>query len=118
MQFPFEIDYILCVVQSQNLKPVLDQFYLVSISLARLRAIPIEFPRSYLQPEDKEISGFIASCIRLRQRQSFQARIRTLLSEDGRESIRVIRQFNIKAAQTFAGIKYRFNENDDIIALF
>ena len=106
-------------VQSQNLKPVLDQFYLDFDFAGTAARDPIEFPRSYLQPEDKEISGFIASAFAYGNVNLFKPVVRTLLSKMGESPNAFIRQFNIKRQRKlFAGIKYRFNENDDIIALF
>jgi len=69
---------------------------LISISLATAARDPIEFPRSYLQPEDKEISGFIASAFAYGNVNLFKPVVRTLLSKMGESPYAFIRQFNIK----------------------
>lgn len=78
-------------VQSQNLKPVLDQFYLDFDFAGTAARDPIEFPRSYLQPEDREISGFIASAFAYGNVNLFKPVVRTLLSKMGESPYAFIR---------------------------
>ncbi|MGO9952750.1 MAG: TIGR02757 family protein [Dissulfurispiraceae bacterium] len=106
-------------VQLEKLKLVLDQFYMDFDFAGTAARDPIEFPRSYMQKEDKEISGFIASAFAYGNVNIFKPVVRTLLSKMGESPSSFIRQFDIKRQRNiFAGIKYRFNDNDDIVALF
>lgn len=103
----------------EKLKPVLDQFYADFDFAGTAARDPIEFPRGYARPEDKEIAGFIAAVFAYGNVKLFKPVVRTLLSKMGETPSKFMRQLDIKRSRKlFAGIKYRFNETDDIIALF
>lgn len=101
------------------LKPILDKFYRDFDFAGTISRDPIEFPHSYVRPEDREISGFIAASFAYGNVNLFKPIVRTLLSKMGGSPDAFIRQFNIRRDRNlFSGIKYRFNENDDIVAFF
>jgi uncharacterized protein (TIGR02757 family) len=106
-------------MSDRALKPVLDRLYLDFDFSGTAERDPVEFPRSYPRPEDKEIAGFIASAFAYGNVNLFKPVVRKLLSKMGDSPHDFIAQFDIrKHRKLFAGIKYRFNENEDIIALF
>ncbi len=104
---------------NKNLKPILDKFYRTFDFAGTISRDPIEFPHSYARPEDKEISGFIAASFAYGNVNLFKPIVRTLLSKMGESPCEFIRLFDIgKERKLFSGIKYRFNENEDIVAFF
>lgn len=106
-------------MNNRNLRHVLDQFYADFDFAGTAARDPIEFPRSYTRAEDKELSGFIAASFAYGNVNLFKPVVRTLLSKMGESPHEFIVQFDVgKQRKLFAGIKYRFNENDDIISLF
>jgi len=107
------------VDKKADLKPILDRFYLDFDFAATIPRDPIEFPHSYTDPRDKEISGFIASAFAYGNVNIFKPVLRNLLSIMGESPYRFIQGFDLKKAlRQFEGIKYRFNENSDILAFF
>jgi len=108
-------------VQNENadLKSILDRFYSDFDFKGTISRDPIEFPHSYPNPRDKEISGFIAAAFAYGNVNIFKAVLRNMLSKMGESPYEFILKFDInKAGKIFNGIKYRFNENQDILALF
>ena len=101
------------------LKPVLDQFYRDFDFAGTVVRDPIEFPHAYPAPEDREIAGLLAAAFAYGNVNLFKPVVRRLLSAMGGSPFRFIRKFNIdRDCRLFAGIKYRFNENADIVAFF
>ncbi len=103
----------------RDLKPILDRFYLDFDFAGTIPRDPIEFPHSYQRPKDREISGFIAAAFAYGNVNIFKPVEQKLFSKMGASPFDFILHFDVgKQRKLFDGIKYRFNENDDIIALF
>lgn len=102
----------------EKLKAVLDRFYRTYPFRERLYRDPIEFPHRYRHPRDIEVSAFIASCLAYGRVELFKAVIDTILTRMGKSPYDFILHFNIaKQRRLFEGIKYRFNENEDLVCL-
>ena len=100
------------------LKRTLDKFYREYNFDERLKHDPIEFPRRYSNPEDIEITGFIASCFAYGKVGLFMPVVEKVLSPGGRHSVEFFRNFSLKRdAKYLKGISYRFNKEDDIVCL-
>jgi len=101
------------------LKQILDKFYADFDFAGTIARDPIEFPHAYSRPEDREMAGFIAAAFAYGNVNLFKPVVGTLLSPMGESPFGFIRHFSVKRhRRLFSGIKYRFNENDDIIAFF
>ena len=102
----------------ETLKNNLDKFYRDYDFKGRLDHDPIEFPHRYENPRDVEVSAFIASSLAYGKVELFKPIIGKILSEMGSNPYEFLLEFSIKRhRRLFEGIKYRFNENDDLIAL-
>ncbi len=103
---------------TQSLKHRLDRLYSDYDFQGRIAHDPIELPHQYSRPEDIEISGFIASCFAYGKVTLFKPVIKSLLSRMGQSPIDFLVHFNVRRQRDlFAGLYYRFNTNDDIVAL-
>lgn len=102
----------------RNIKIILDRFYREYDFRARLEHDPIEFPHRYKNPRDVEVSAFIASSLAYGKVELFKSVVEKLLSEMGENPYEFLLEFRLKKqGKLFKGIKYRFNENEDLIAL-
>lgn len=100
------------------LKQTLDKFYSEYNFKERILHDPIEFPHQYKRPEDIEISGFIAACFAYGRVDLFKPVIKKIPSTMGESPYDFLLDFNLnKHGRLFSGVKYRFNENSDIICL-
>ncbi|MGC2062316.1 MAG: TIGR02757 family protein [Thermodesulfovibrionales bacterium] len=103
----------------KSLRKTLDRFYRDYDFQRRLLLDPIEFPHRYKNPQDIEITGFIATCLAYGKVGLFKPVLEQLFLKMGSSPHDFILSTSVaKQQQTFAGIKYRFNENEDIICLF
>jgi uncharacterized protein (TIGR02757 family) len=101
-----------------SLKYILDRLYDAYNFKDRILHDPIEFPHQYKRPEDIEVSGFIASCFAYGRVDMFKPVIKKILSTMGESPYDFLLDFNLKRhRRLFSDIKYRFNENNDIICL-
>jgi len=101
---------------TQSLKQKLDSFYRDYDFQKRIAHDPIELPHQYARPEDIEISGFIASCFAYGKVTLFKPLIKSLLSRMGQSPYDFLIHFNVgRQRDLFAGLRYRFNMNYDII---
>ncbi|MFZ6006217.1 MAG: TIGR02757 family protein [Nitrospirota bacterium] len=101
-----------------SLKQTLDRFYREYNFRERILHDPIEFPHQYKRPEDIEVSGFIASCFAYGRVDLFKPVVKKILSTMGESPYDFLLDSNLKRhRRLFSGIKYRFNENNDIICL-
>lgn len=101
-----------------NLKQTLDRFYKTYNFKDRVFHDPIEFPHRYRQHQDIETSGFIASCFAYGRVDLFKPIIGKILSSMGESPYDFILNFDLKKHEKlFVGIKYRFNNTSDIVAL-
>ncbi|MDI6729677.1 MAG: DUF2400 family protein, partial [Thermodesulfovibrionales bacterium] len=101
-----------------SLKQTLDRLYNTYDFKERILHDPIEFPHQYKRPEDIEVSGFIASCFAYGRVDLFKTVVKKILSTMGGSPYDFLLDFNLKRhGHLFSGIKYRFNENSDIICL-
>lgn len=101
-----------------RLKRVLDTFYRDYNFQKRMQHDPIAFPHRYRNALDIETSGFIASCFAYGRVDLFRQVIGRILSTMEQSPGDFLMDFNLrKQRRLFAGIKYRFNENDDIVCL-
>jgi len=100
------------------LKNVLDRFYRDYDFKGRLFHDPIEFPHRYKNPRDVEVSAFIASSLAYGKVELFKPIIEKILAGMGPHPYEFLLEFSIKRhRKLFEGIKYRFNENEDLMAL-
>lgn len=100
------------------LKNVLDKFYRDYDFKGRLGHDPIEFPHRYEKPRDVEVSAFIASSLAYGKVDLFKPIIEKILLVMGPNPHEFLLEFSIKRhRRLFEGIKYRFNENEDLMAL-
>ncbi len=103
---------------TKSLKQKLDRLYSDYDFQGRIAHDPIELPHQYSRPEDIEISGFIASCLAYGKVTLFKPVIKALLSRMGQSPCDFLIHFNVRRQRDlFAGLRYRFNRNDDIIGL-
>ena len=102
----------------RNLKRILDRFYTEYDLKDRLRHDPIEFPHRYKNPRDIEVSAFIASSLAYGKVGLFKSAVEKILSGMGTNPYEFLLEFRPKKhGKLFEGIKYRFNENEDLLAL-
>ncbi len=100
------------------LKNVLDVFYRDYDFKERLLHDPIEFPHRYKNPGDVEVSAFIASSLAYGKVELFKPITEKILSGMGTNPYEFLLEFRPKRqGRYFEGIKYRFNENKDLLAL-
>lgn len=103
----------------RNVKKILDRFYREYDFKERILHDPIQFPLSYENPRDIEVSAFMASCLAYGRVDQFKSVIKELLSRMGVSPYDFLMHFDPKKhSKLFNGIKYRFNENADIICMF
>jgi uncharacterized protein (TIGR02757 family) len=106
-------------MQRDRLKTILDQFYADFDFTGTIPRDPIEFPHLYQRPADQEISGLISASFAYGAVNLFKAVLRTIFSKMGNGPYEFILNFDPKKeGHMFSGIKYRFNETNDIIAFF
>ena len=101
----------------KSLKTILDRFYKEFDFRERLLHDPIEFPHKYKNPEDIEVSGFIASCFAYGKVGLFKPVIERILSVMGGNPYSFLMGFDVKRERGIFSVKYRFNETMDIICL-
>ncbi|MFA4829418.1 MAG: TIGR02757 family protein [Thermodesulfovibrionales bacterium] len=102
----------------REVKRLLDRYYKEYNFRESILHDPIEFPHRYKKPEDIEIAGFIASCFAYGRVGLFKPVIGRILSLMGSSPCAFLSEFKAGGDdRLFAGIKYRFNENRDIICL-
>ncbi|MEJ2683693.1 MAG: TIGR02757 family protein [Candidatus Sulfobium sp.] len=102
-----------------NIKRTLDRFYGDYDFRERMRHDPIEFPHRYVSSPDIEVAGFISSCFAYGRVELFRDVLERIFSRMGGSPSGFLAGFDPKKdAGRFAGIKYRFNENEDILCLF
>lgn len=102
----------------KSLKGILDTFYRTYDFSGRIHHDPIEFPHRYRRSEDIEVSGFISSCFAYGRVDLFKPVVARILSIMGESPYDFILGFTPrKEGRLFSGIKYRFNENADILCL-
>ncbi|MEJ2696009.1 MAG: TIGR02757 family protein [Candidatus Sulfobium sp.] len=102
-----------------NMKEVLERFYRDFDFRERMRHDPIEFPHRYVSSADIEAAGFISSCFAYGKVELFRAVLETIFSKMGESPFEFLAGFNLKRdGGRFGGLKYRFNENADILCLF
>ncbi|NTU43214.1 MAG: DUF2400 domain-containing protein, partial [Nitrospirales bacterium] len=101
-----------------SLKAILDRLYSDYDFQGRISHDPIEFPHQYQLPADREVAGFISSCLAYGRVDLFKPVIKKILSLMGESPSGFLLNFRPeKESVRFAGIKYRFNENEDILCL-
>ncbi|KAF0145572.1 MAG: hypothetical protein FD156_853 [Nitrospirae bacterium] len=109
----------------REIKRLLDRYYKEYNFGERILHDPIEFPHRYKKPEDIEIAGFIASCFAYGRVGLFKPVIGRILSLMGSSPCAFLIEFKAernersetRLVELFTGIKYRFNENKDILCL-
>ena len=100
------------------LKNLLDKFYCDYDFKGRLGHDPIEFPHRYKNPRDIEVSAYIASSLAYGKVELFKPVTEKILSGMGASPYEFLLEFRPKKhGRYFEGIKYRFNENEDLLAL-
>ncbi|MBI5663517.1 MAG: TIGR02757 family protein [Nitrospirae bacterium] len=101
-----------------SLKRTLDKFYRDFDFNERLKHDPIEFPHRYSDPGDIEIAGFIACCFAYGKVGLFKPVIEKILEPGGKHPAEFIKNFSLKRDRKyFSGIRYRFNQESDVLCL-
>lgn len=101
-----------------NVKRLLEKFYRGYDFNKTMMHDPIEFPYRYKNPADIEASGFIASCFAYGRVGLFKPVIETILMKMGGSPHGFLLDFNVKKhGKLFSGVRYRFNENADVLCL-
>jgi uncharacterized protein (TIGR02757 family) len=101
-----------------DLKILLDTFYRDYDFKTRLLHDPIEFPHRYKNPRDIEIAAVFASSLAYGKVELFKPVVEKILSIMGASPHEFILGFSLKKdRKLFQGLKYRFNENEDLVAL-
>jgi len=103
---------------TSRLKKILDRFYREYDFSGSVLRDPIEFPHRYRNPADIETTGFLASSFAYGRVDLFRPVVENILSIMGTSPYVFLLDLDLeKHRKLFDGIKYRFNENDDIICL-
>jgi uncharacterized protein (TIGR02757 family) len=101
-----------------RLKRILDKFYNEYNLQERVKYDPIDFPRRYLNPENIEIAGFIASCFAYGKIELFKPVIEKILEPGSKHPAQYFMNFTLqKEAKYFEKISYRFNKGKDVLCL-
>jgi uncharacterized protein (TIGR02757 family) len=101
-----------------SLKHTLDRLYSSYDFDKRIHYDPIEFPHQYKRPQDIEISAFLSASFAYGKVELFKEVIKKILSIMGKSPYEFILDFDInKDRGLFKGIRYRFNEEEDIVCL-
>ncbi len=102
----------------ESLKAVLDRFYREYDFAGRIAHDPIRFPHRYREPHDIEVAAFLASSLAYGKVELFSAVLEKIFGIMGEHPYEFVLDFDVKKhGEMFAGIKYRFNENSDLLAL-
>jgi uncharacterized protein (TIGR02757 family) len=102
----------------RGLKRTLDRFYREYDFGERMRSDPIEFPHRYRNAPDVEVVAFLSSSFAYGRVDVFKSTIERILSRMGASPYEFLLHLDIKKARSsFSGIRYRFNENEDILCL-
>ncbi|HMK43152.1 MAG TPA: TIGR02757 family protein [Dissulfurispiraceae bacterium] len=100
------------------LQKLLDSLYASCNFSSRLSSDPIEFPHRYKRSSDIEVVALIAAVLAYGKVDLFKSVTERILSPMGESPADFLQGFSRKRdAKRFAGLRYRFNTNDDIIAL-
>ncbi|MBI4837812.1 MAG: DUF2400 family protein [Nitrospirae bacterium] len=103
---------------TKKFKRILDKFYREYDFKKRLLQDPVEFPHQYKNSRDIEASGFIASAFAYGKVELFKPVIKKILGAMGKSPYDFLLNFKVKKeGRLFSGIRYRFNESDDIVCL-
>lgn len=101
-----------------RVKQILDRFYDEYNFEERLLCDPIAFPHRYKNPGDVEASGLIAASFAYGRVELFRQAVEKILSLMGKSPQDFLINFDARRhRKLFSGIKYRFNENEDVICL-
>jgi uncharacterized protein (TIGR02757 family) len=101
-----------------DLKGLLDAFYRGFDFRGRMRHDPVEFPHRYRRAGDIEVAAFIASSFAYGRVEQFKQAVERVLKVLGGSPRDYLLDFRPRGmGRRFSGIKYRFNETEDIIAL-
>jgi uncharacterized protein (TIGR02757 family) len=101
-----------------RLKKILDRFYRGYDFPGRISHDPIRFPLRYKNPRDIEVAAFIASSFAYGKVELFSEVLERVFSLMGESPYDFLLGFAVKRHRgRFEGIKYRFNESDDIVCL-
>lgn len=104
-------------IEKHRLKKILDKYYGEYDFSKRIPHDPIEFPRRFKNPEDIEVSGFIASCLAYGKVELFKPVVDKILSQMGGNPHAFLRDFDVRRDGSLFSVKYRFNERRDIVCL-
>ncbi|KJR43050.1 hypothetical protein MCHI_001068 [Candidatus Magnetoovum chiemensis] len=101
-----------------TIKETLDKFYAEYDFKERISKDPIEFPHRYKTPRDIEVAGYIAASLAYGKVEMFKPVIASILTKMGESPYTFLGNYNIQSDKSrFENISYRFNNNDDILAL-
>jgi|Deesub1362A_J573_1020465.scaffolds.fasta_scaffold00087_30 uncharacterized protein (TIGR02757 family) len=105
-------------VAAKSLHESLDALYKGYDFKGRVRHDPIQFPMKYKRKRDIEVSAFIAASFAYGRVDLFMPVIDRVLSIMEDRPYDFVRDFNVgKKRRLFQGIRYRFNDTDDIVCL-
>jgi len=101
-----------------RLKEPLDRLYREFDWSSRTAADAIQFPRRYRDPADLEIAALLASCMAYGRVDLFGPWVDWTLERMGDSPAAFVRSFDLeKERPRFAGFRYRFHRERDVLAL-
>lgn len=104
--------------RTEDLRGLLDAFYRDFDFRGRMMHDPVEFPHRYRREGDIEVAAFIASSFAYGRVDQFKQAVEKVLKVLGEGPRDFLLDFSPrKKGRRFSGIKYRFNETEDIVAL-
>lgn len=102
---------------TNRLQQPLDRLYREFDWAGRVEQDAIQFPHRYRDPADIEIAGLFASCMAYGRVDLFGPWVTWVLDRMGPSPARFVRGFDLaQHAQVFAGFRYRFNRDRDVLA--
>ncbi len=104
--------------RARELSVLLDRFERSFDRGARLVFDPVELPRRYARPDDREVAGLFASALAYGRADLFKPQLERVLAEMGASPAAFCDRFAVHPLPgAFGGFRYRFNRPEDLAAL-
>lgn len=102
----------------KGLGELLERYYRDFDFAGRLKVDPLRFPRRYQAPDDQETAALLSACLAYGKADLFGTVLERILSLLGEHPAAAVSAFRpVRDRRRFAGIRYRFNANEDLLAL-
>jgi uncharacterized protein (TIGR02757 family) len=106
-----------CRFQIDKVKPVLDRLY-AEFNYPDSAADPIHIVRRFVQPDDREVVGFVAASLAFGRVSSVLQSIERVLAIMGPAPAAYVRRFDpAREARRFDGVVHRWTRGPDLVAL-